>query len=328
MREARLSTGASEERGTNGEPLAECLVVGAGPAGLTAALYLARYRRRVTVLHDGSARALRIPRTHNAPGFPEGVSGPDLIDRMQRHGRRYGAEFRESRIVDAWRESETFVIESESGDRWRGRTLILATGLQLNQLPLEHDAHEAAIAAGVLRYCPICDAAEYVGKRIGIVGCTPSGGNEALFLRRYSDRVTLVPWGQLELSDHERAALTERRIDVSAESATRFDLSGRDITVEFVSGAYAEFDVVFPALGVRPRTELAQALGLPVTEDGSVDAQAPFATEIPGLYSVGDVVDGLDQISVAVGHGAIAATKAHSWLREQDGECLPPRAGR
>ena len=73
---------------------ADCIIVGAGPAGLTAALYMARYRRRVLVLHDGTARALRIPLTHNAPGYPEGISGSDLIDRMARHALEYGAQKR------------------------------------------------------------------------------------------------------------------------------------------------------------------------------------------------------------------------------------------
>ena len=80
------------------------------------------------------------------------------------------------------------------------------------------------------------------------------------------------------------------------------------------------FDVVYPALGCRQRTELARALGLPLDDAGAVDARAPYGTTVAGLYCVGDIVDGLDQISVAMGHGAIAATRAHNYLRAREAE--------
>ena len=78
---------------------AEIIVIGAGPAGLTAALYLARYRRDALVIHDGNSRALRIPKTHNAPGFPDGITGPELIERMTRHATEFGARIEEDEVT-------------------------------------------------------------------------------------------------------------------------------------------------------------------------------------------------------------------------------------
>lgn len=296
--------------------------MGAGPAGLTAALYLGRFRRTVLVVHDGTARALRIPLTHNAPGFGSGITGPDLVERMTDHAVRYGAVIDEARIVAALRERGTFVLSSQAGDTWRARSLILATGLHLNQIPLDAATHQAAIEAGVLRYCPICDGYEHIGACIGVVGSDTQGAAEALFLRRYSDDITLIPKSHAELSPSERGDLDRAGIKVIASAACDYSLAEDAMSVTLEDGTVMSFDVVYPALGSRPRTRLAKCLGIKFETNGCLPADTPFETAVPGLYSAGDVVDGLDQISVAIAHGAIAATKAHNWLREVDGEGL------
>ena len=302
----------------------DCVVVGAGPAGLSAALYMARFKRRVLVLHDGSTRALRIPRTFNAPGFPEGIAGPELIERMTRHAGEFGAAFEQVEVVSAERiEDDGFLLRTADGREHAARTLVLATGLVLHQLPLDDDAHEAAIRAGVLRYCPICDGYEHAGQRIGVIGCDDHGASEALFVRQYSDDVTLVPRNFAELDAAQRDALAQAGITVVEQAARHY--VARDDGMEVHVEDRAEplvFDVVYPAFGTRQRTGLAVALGLPVDDAGAVDARAPYGTSVAGLYCAGDIVDGLDQISVAMGQGAIAATRAHNHLRQRDAQTL------
>lgn len=301
----------------------DCLIVGAGPAGLSAALYMARYHRKVLVLHDGRSRALRIPTTHNAPGFPDGIAGPDLIERMTRHAGGYGAVLRQAEVVRADRDAEGFVLATADGGVLHGDCLILATGLCLNELPLPHELHEAAIRANVLRYCPVCDAHEHSGRRIAVIGCDRSGAAEALFLRQYTRDLTLVPMRVAELSAGQREEMAEAGIRVVDQPVSRLEPHDTGFHV-YVEGESAPrvFDVVYPALGCSQRTELAVMLGLPVGEDGSTDVRTPMGTPVPGLYCAGDIVEGLDQISVAMGHGAIAATRAHNWLREQRGHTL------
>ncbi len=304
----------------------ECIVVGAGPAGLSAALYMARFRRRVLVVHDGKARAARIPETHNVPGFPDGIEGPALVARMAEHARRHGAEIREAEAVAARRDGATFVLELAGGETLRAGSLILATGLRLNEPPLPHARHEAAIRAGVLRYCPICDGFEHTGERIGVLGCDSSGAAEALFLCQYSRDVTLLPMDMPELTVAQRREL--EAVGITVESRPVAGLHPFDDRFEIRLEGQASplvFDVVYPALGSRQRTELAAMLGLALDEAGAVDARSPLGTDVPGLYCAGDIVDGLDQISVAMGHGAVAATRAHNWLRERDGETLRDR---
>lgn len=298
----------------------DCIVVGAGPAGLSAALYLARFRRRVLVVHDGRSRALRIPVTHNVPGFPDGVEGPALIARMIRHAGQYGAVVNEAEVVRAERGGPGFVLTlADSRAQLRARSLILATGLYMEQVPLDDQVHEAAIGAGILRYCPVCDGHEHIDERIGVIGSDGHGANEALFLRSFSADITLVPLNSSELDPKDRTRLQRAGIAVVDRPVIHHSPRGDCYQVQIEGGgAPLSFDVVYPALGVRQRVELAVMLGLELGEEGTTHARSPLGTGVPGLYCAGDIVEGLDQISVAMGHGALAATRAHNWLRERE----------
>ncbi|MFZ5718563.1 MAG: NAD(P)/FAD-dependent oxidoreductase [Pseudomonadota bacterium] len=300
----------------------DCIVVGAGPAGLTAALYLARYRRSVLVVHDGTSRALRIPRTHNVPGFPGGVRGRTLISRMERQAKIYGAEIRRLK-VDHVREHEKdgFQILSAEG-RLTARTVIAATGVRMNQPDLPDDAHEAAMRAGVLRYCPICDGYEARDRRIAVLGSDHRGAAEALFLRQYTTSVALIAVRALDLTPHDRRRLDEARIEVIESPVAQLTPSDVAMEVAFEDGETRSFDVLYPALGCAPRTALLEALDPPSDQDGAIITAKNQAVRPDGLFVAGDVVEALDQISVAIGHGAIAATHAHRRLRRLDGDAI------
>lgn len=303
----------------------DVIVVGAGPAGLTAALYLGRYHRSVLVLHDGKSRAGRIPLTHNAPGFPGGIVGADLVARMTDHAQAYGARIEFAEVEAAEKADGLFVL-SAPGGRWRSRALILATGISLHQVDLPEATHEAAIRAGVLRYCPICDAYEHTDRVIGVIGCSANGAAEALFLRQYSGDITLMPLSHPELTPAQQAELDAAgiRVERGALVALRPGETRMDVQLADRDAPLA-FDVIYPALGSTPRAELALQLGIRLSDEGCAPATSPKETSVPGLFAAGDVVEGLDQISVAMGHGALAATSAHNWLREQDRQTLQAR---
>lgn len=301
----------------------DVIVIGAGPAGLTAAVYLARYRRNVLVVHDGNSRALRIPKTHNAPGFPDGIEGPDLIDHMTRHAKEFGTRIEEAEVISIERITNGFRLSSKAGKHWSGRVVILASGVRLNQVNLPHDVHEAAIGAGVLRYCPICDGYEHIDRKIGVIGCDSDGAAEALFLRQYSSDITLMPLSHPELSQKQAAEMANAGIVVKTGALTALEPHRDRMDVRLIDQeAPLSFDVIYPALGRQPRAELAQQIGVELEEAGCVPAHAAKGSSVPGFFAAGDVVDGLDQISVAMGHGAVAATSAHNWLREQDRHTL------
>jgi thioredoxin reductase (NADPH) len=311
----------NEHKGPEKRVISDIVIVGAGPAGLSAALYAARFCRSTMVIHDGTARTARIPLTHNVPGFDSGIAGPELLARMHDHAANCGAVFVEARVVQASYADGIFSLADGSGARWSARSVILATGVDMNQIPLDADVHEAAIASGVLRYCPVCDGFEHKGERIAVLGCDISGAAEALFLAGYSDNVTLLPRHDIELTVEERRELEQAGIHIVPEAVSRFEPTDREMLVHLEGHADPQaFDVLYPALGTRPRNRLAQTLGLALNQSGKVSDASPFGTALPGLYCAGDLVEGLDQISVAIGHGAVAATKAHNWLRECDGQ--------
>lgn len=288
----------------------DCLVIGAGPAGLTAATYLARYRRHVVVVHDAESRAARIPRAHNIPGFPEGIAGPDLLRRMSEQARRYGAQVRTARIEQIGRSGADFTALD-----LRAATVILATGVRVAEVDLDHALHEQAVAWGTLRYCPICDGFEATDKRIAVLGADQHGAREALFLRQFSSEVTLLTRAYAELDPAQRQELSQADVEVVGAPVVALEPDDHRMRVRLEGGDWREFDILYPALGCTPRSEVARALGVKLTDAGCVPTDARQQTSVAGVFAAGDVVEALDQVSVAVGHGALAGTAAHNYLR-------------
>ena len=293
------------------EALLDCLVIGAGPAGLTAATYLARYRRKVTVIDGGRSRARWIPASHNCPGFPFGVAGNDLLQRFRTQAEEFAVPIVPTRIETLAREGDDFV--AGDGQRcWRARQVILATGV-VDRLP-EIDDVEQAIASGVLRLCAVCDGYEARDDAIGVLGPGEVALGHAEFLRTFSQRVTALDSRGREPPD---AALQQRGEagGIALRGApVRLELRDGACHATFADGSGERFDTLYPVLGADAQSALAQALHADVDEEGDLRVDANMQTSVDGLYAIGDVVSGLNQISVAVGHAALAATAVHRRL--------------
>jgi thioredoxin reductase (NADPH) len=290
----------------------DCLIIGGGPAGLTAAVYLARYRRKVVVADDGQSRAALIPESHNYPGFAAGVPGPGLLAALRRQAGQYGAVLRRDRIADLQREDGGFRATGRNG-ALRAASVLLATGIvdEAPDLPGLRDA----IYRGALRFCPICDGYEAMDRHIGVLGRHDVAARKALFLRTWSQRVTLLPIDAPARLDPSLAReLDGAGIRVPDEMVVDVDRSGSRIAVVMRSGSRCEVDVLYPALGCTVRSELATALGAACDEVGCLKVDHRQASTVPGLYAAGDVVTDLHQISVATGHAAVAATSIHNRL--------------
>ncbi|HEY6922534.1 MAG TPA: NAD(P)/FAD-dependent oxidoreductase, partial [Steroidobacteraceae bacterium] len=171
----------------------DVLIVGTGPAGLTAAIYLGRYHRPPVLIDAGTSRARWIPTSHNMLGFPQGIGGQALLCQLRTHAEQYGARIHRDSVEHLRRDGGGFEIHL-SKEVVRSRYVVLATGIE-DHLPRLVGAEEA-VRRGLLRICPICDAYEATGRKIAVIGDGPRGEREAEFLKTYSSSVTLLHIGE------------------------------------------------------------------------------------------------------------------------------------
>jgi thioredoxin reductase (NADPH) len=291
----------------------DCLIIGAGPAGLTAAIYLARFRREIMVVDNGCSRAAYIPISHNAPGFPNGVSGLHLLERLREQAAHYGVHVVEAEVRAVELSAGAFRC-SVGDERVDALAVLLAAGIRDNHLPM-HDWNDA-ILAGVIRLCPICDGYDVIDQNIAIVAMPKNGVRHALFLRSYSPNVTLFcDRKEGQISYEERVMLQQAKITLIEDEITDVGLLGQhQVQVRCSDARLYVFDVLYPMVGDQARSGLASALGVECTEDGQIIVDLHQRTKIAGVYAAGDVVDGLNQIAVATGHAAVAAVAIHNDL--------------
>lgn len=299
------------------EPELDCLIVGAGPAGLTAALYLARFHLKLKVVDSGTSRAGLIPCTRNHAGFPDGISGEELLARMREQAQKYGAAIENGRVTRLDRIGGGFEAQWGAGPV-RTRTVLLATGVANRRPPMDEGLHDEALARGLIRYCPICDGYEVTDRKVGVIGSGPGGVAEALFLRSYTADITLIaPDRAHALAPDDRDRLKAHGIATVDGPCHAVAALEDAIVVETPHGHHA-FDSVYPALGSDVHNELAGQIGVALNEDGGwIVVDAHQRTSVPGAYAAGDVVIGLDQISHAMGEGGVAATTIRNDLARE-----------
>ena len=293
----------------------DCLIVGGGPAGLTAALYFARFQRRVLVVDGGEPRADWIPVSHNIPMFPDGLSGRDLLARQRQHVARYGGKIVAGTVATLDRAPHGFVarMEGDTGREMRARHVLLATGV----LDIEPDLPDlpAAVRRGLIRYCPICDGYEARGRRIAVIGHGTQGLNEAVFVARtYSDDVTLLTLGEtMDPSADERDLIAKHGIKLVQTPIRALQVEGDRIgAFRTDDGQELRYEVLYSALGLTHRTALACKLGAEQGPGATLVVDEHNQTSVTNLYAAGAIVRGLDQIVVAMGHAAVAATAIHN----------------
>ena len=250
------------QNGPESDALLDCLIVGGGPAGLTAALYLARFNRPFLAVNGGKSRASSIPTSHNIPVFAEGVSGTEILTRQRAHAERYGASVQDGLVTALLNGPDFFtaVVETKDSDtrQVRARHVLLATGA----VDIEPDLPDLpnAVQRGLVRYCPICDGYEASDKKIAVIGYGDRGFGEAIFVARtYSQDVTLLTLGQrMDLDAEEQRRIEKLGIKVVHEPIAALDIQGSRISaIRTGSGQEHRFEVLYSALGLKPRSDLA-----------------------------------------------------------------------
>ncbi len=304
-------------------PVRELIIIGSGPAGYTAAIYAAR-AQLAPLVFEGAVTAggalMNTTEVENFPGFPEGIQGPELMEHMRAQAVRFDAEIVTDDITSVNLANEIKVVTDSEGNEHRSKAVILATGSGYREIGLPA---EKRLSGHGVSWCATCDGFFFRGKNIAVVGGGDSAMEEADFLTRFADKVTII-----HRRDEFRASkimadrvLANPKIEVRWNSTVK-DLLGETalegiVVCNRITGEEAVLDAsgMFVAIGHDPRSELFKGQ-VDLDDEGYVLVQqGSTATNLPGVFAAGDLVDHkYRQAITAAGSGCAAALDAEHWL--------------
>ncbi|CAA9577818.1 MAG: Thioredoxin reductase [uncultured Thermomicrobiales bacterium] len=313
--------------------LVDALVVGGGPAGLSAAIYLARWCRSVAVVNcDRPGRSDWPQVNHNYLGFPEGITARELVERGRAQAEGYGARFHDAEVAYVSRPDEDGVFKAEApGLTLRARAILLATGVRDRWV--EFPGYEEFIGR-TIHWCIVCDGYEMQGQRVVIAGNDEHTAEMAVQMLRFTQDVTVVtnagslgmPPALVKRLDQHRIRLAVGRI-VGARAREEGALAA--LTIES-GGETTEVaaDHLFSVQGSEPNNALARSLGVRLSADGFVEAGTEGMTSVPGVFAAGDLTRLFShQIVTAAHEGAAAANALNYYLFEKDEEAFRTARG-
>ncbi|MEW6162604.1 MAG: thioredoxin-disulfide reductase [Nitrospirota bacterium] len=301
----------------------DVIIIGGGPAGLTAAIYAARGRLKSLLIEKAFAggQVSTIEWIENYPGFDEGISGIELSQRMERQAKKFGVEIIQGSAAEIYLHGEIKRVVLEEGEVHEAKAVILATGA--NPRPLKVEGEEQYRGRGV-SYCATCDGAFFKDKKIAVIGGGDSAVQEAIFLTKFAEVVYIV---------HRRDQLRATKIiqeRAFANPKIKFiwnslveKIDGKDtVNALFLrnvkTGERSQLDVegVFAYIGYNPNTGFLRGL-VTLDEDNHIITDEEMSTSVPGIFAAGDVrAKSLKQITTAAGDGAIAATSAERYISQ------------
>lgn len=298
----------------------EIIILGSGPAGLTAAIYTARAELKPLVIagRQAGGQLMLTSEVENYPGFPEGIMGPELMQRMREQAERFGAEFVDEDASKVDFTGQSRIVETE-GERFSGRAVILATGASARWLGLPS---EARLMGRGVSACAVCDGFFFRGKDVAVVGGGDTAMEEALFLTKFANRVEVIHRRhELRASRiMQDRALNNPKISFIWDSAVT-DVLGTDtvdgVTVKNLkTGSESRVPVqgLFIAIGYTPNTEIFKGQ-IELNEKGYIIRREHSRTNVPGVFVAGDVEDfRYRQAVTAAGDGCRAALDAEAYL--------------
>ncbi len=300
----------------------ETLIVGGGPAGLSAAIHLGWHQRRVLVIDRRTGPLFfTLERLYNVPGQPA-VRGIDLQRSLRKQAEELGAEVVRGNVVSAEGEAGNFILRGEDGEIWNGQTLLLATGVARYHPTVDGDFRPCFKYAGKgnLFYCPDCEAPEISGKDTIVIGVGPAdwAATMAVGLSRYTDSLRILLTAGTDISPSWANRLEGKSIEVFSGQIE--DLEGERSRLEALrlsDGRQLEAEAFFVSSPARGRTDLAQQLGVEMAQTGhhAQPSSQRGDTNVPGVWVAGDLRPMTQQVSVATGTGNIAAVMIDQHLR-------------
>ncbi len=309
----------------------QIIILGSGPAGLTAAIYAARSQLSPIVITGNAlgGQAASSSKIENYPGFPQGISGLELMQTMQQQAERFGARIEMDQVLEVHLQQHPFLIKA-SAAAYETKTLVIATGVSPRLLNVPG---EARFKGRGVSYCATCDGFFYKGKTVVVVGGGDSAVNEALYLTHFASKVYIV-----HRRDQLRAqkiaqdrALGNPKIEPVWNSVVKEVLGDDAVTgirvqnIKTGEESVVHADGMFSYVGNTPNTQLFQGQ-LALDDQGYILTDRAMHTSVPGVFAAGDVQERvLKQVATATGSGAIAAMQAEEFIAAMEGHAYPQR---
>ena len=305
----------------------DLIVVGGGPAGLTAALYAAREGIDTLIIERSAVggQAGVTERIENYPGFPDGIRGARLADQMRVQAERFGVEILQAQSVTGVRNMDNFkIVSTQTGDEYSSGALIVATGSRYRRLDVPGE--DNLIGAGI-HFCATCDGPFYKDREVMVVGGGNSAVEEGLFLTRFASKVTLLARGGRLRASRILQERAEREPKLEVRTNTTVQEFRGDSRIESVvvanseSGEIEELHPsgVFVFIGLDPNTGFVRD-SLDTDRWGFITTNMTFQASLPGVFAAGDVRAGsTKQLAAAVGEGTTAAMMVRSYLERLQG---------
>jgi thioredoxin reductase (NADPH) len=298
----------------------ECAVIGAGPGGLVSSIYLSRFKRKVIVIDAGDPRAQWIPRIRNLVAHPDGLTGKQLLKRLRDQSEQYRTQFlhgkaRVRRLPAGGFKITVAGVHKNLKTIFTAENVILATGMK-DVEPEVPNLEELKLKA-VLAYCPICDSFEHAKDEIGLLIKDGKGLKKAKFLARFCKTLHVFQVKKFKVSSRQLSNIKKLNVKFYQGELESLELAKNPKGLWIKQKGKRPFYVkmAYVALGTKiDHSAVTHIYGLKKTKEGFYHTTAHQETTVPGLYAVGDCVNGLSQVSVAVGHAAVAATRVHNSL--------------
>ncbi|MDT0696544.1 thioredoxin-disulfide reductase [Mammaliicoccus sciuri] len=304
----------------------DVIIVGAGPAGMTAAVYASRANLSTVMIERGmpGGQMANTEDVENFPGF-DLITGPDLSTKMFTHAQKFGAKYEYGDIKEI-EDKGSYKVVNMGDKTLTARAIIIATGAEYKKIGVPG---EQELGGRGVSYCAVCDGAFFKGKNLYVIGGGDSAVEEGIFLTKFADKVTIV-----HRRDELRAqkiiqdrAFKNEKIDFiwNTTLKTINEKNGKVGSVTLVStedGSESEHqaDGVFIYIGMKPLTKPFESLGI-LNENGYIETNDEMETKVPGVYAAGDVREKtLRQIVTATGDGSIAAQNAQAYIESLEDE--------
>ncbi len=284
----------------------DVIVIGAGPAGISASIYLKRANLNVLVIYSGLSSLEKSEKIENYYGFENGISGESLYENGIKQAVNLGIELKNEEVLNIENQDNSFIVETVN-EKYESKAVVLATGSKKTKPNI--DGIDKFEGKGI-SYCAICDGFFFKGKNVAVLGDGQFAIHEANYLKDIVNKVTILTNGK----EIENVDIDTNEFEIILDKIVKIDGNSKVESIEFQNGKKINIDGIFIAIGKASGSDFAKRIGV-ITENESIKVDENMKTNIDGLYSCGDATGGLFQISKAVYDGTKASLSIINYLK-------------